>query len=72
MLPATTEGYLQTVNVETLLDFACEHDLIIELLYRPGDFVIRGSALVHLLSQKPREYEEAERKKTDAIPQLGD
>ncbi len=62
-LPATSEGYLQTVDVETLLDFACKNDLVIELLYRPGDFVIRESPLVHLLSQKPGEYGKDERKK---------
>lgn len=45
---ATSEGYLQTIDGEEIFDFACDNDLVLELLYRPGDFVIRGTPLVRL------------------------
>jgi len=38
---ADREGYLQAVDAEGLIEIACEHDLVIELTKRPGDFVVR-------------------------------
>lgn len=36
------DGYVQVIDAETLMDSASEHDLIVTLLYRPGDFVVAG------------------------------
>lgn len=49
-LPATRQGYLQTIDVENLMSFAVENDLRLELLYRPGDFVIQDTPLARLLN----------------------
>lgn len=39
-------GYVQYIDQELLLEAATEYDLLLRLEYRPGDFVIRGRALV--------------------------
>lgn len=51
-LPAKTEGYLQIVDVEALFSFAKNHDVIVQPLSRPGDFIIGETPLVKVL---PRE-----------------
>lgn len=61
-LPAATEGYLQTFDVENLLAFARENDLVLELLYRPGDFVIQETPLVRLLNF-PQDLDEEKKKR---------
>jgi uncharacterized membrane protein len=38
-------GYLQAINLEGLLAMASKHDLFLQLLFRPGDFVDEGRAL---------------------------
>ena len=45
---ATTSGYLQFVRYSTLVDIAIESDAVIELLYRPGHFVVRGLPLARV------------------------
>lgn len=39
------EGYLQGIDVATLLSSAKSHDVIIELHKRPGDFITTGDAI---------------------------
>lgn len=39
-------GYVQAIDEDGLLDAARKHDLVLRLLYRPGDFVSGGKALV--------------------------
>ncbi|NTU78036.1 MAG: DUF2254 domain-containing protein [Chloroflexales bacterium] len=36
------DGYLQVLDSETLMGLAAEHDLVVTLLRRPGDFVVAG------------------------------
>lgn len=36
------DGYLQVIDVETLLGLAEAHDLVVSLCVRPGDFVVAG------------------------------
>ena len=43
---ADASGYVQGIDAETLLDLACEHDLVLRVRRRPGDFVAEGDALV--------------------------
>ena len=45
---ATTSGYLQFVRYSTIVDIASDADAVIELLYRPGHFVVRGLPLARV------------------------
>lgn len=48
---AKAEGYIQTVNEDALLQAAKDHDAVIKIEYRPGDFVTKGDVLVRLWPQ---------------------
>ena len=41
-------GYLQTVDLDTLMEVASQGDLIVELLVKPGDHVLAGSSVVQI------------------------
>lgn len=43
---AEDEGYVQTLNIPYLLKLATEHDLIIDMQFQPGDFVVTGDILL--------------------------
>lgn len=43
-----SEGYVQAFNTEALLKLATEHNLVIRIQFRPGDFCIKGNVIVHL------------------------
>lgn len=45
VLVAKHNGYLQSVDQETLLATAAEQDLLVRLNFRPGAFVVRGAEL---------------------------
>lgn len=45
-ISARQTGYIRSVDDEVLMRTACEHDLLVRLLLRPGDFVHRGRALM--------------------------
>lgn len=47
-ITAQIEGYIQAVNEDALLEWAGEHNAIIRLEYRPGDFVTRGDVLFYV------------------------
>ncbi len=47
-IPAPTSGYLQFVRYSTLVEIARESDAVIELIYRPGHFVVRGLPLARV------------------------
>jgi uncharacterized membrane protein len=44
-MPATAIGYLQAVNIPSLLQLAHQHDVLLKLPYRPGQFVQREETL---------------------------
>ncbi len=44
-VPAPASGYLQFVGYSTLVDIASGSDAVIELLHRPGHFVVEGLPL---------------------------
>lgn len=46
MVPAIRSGYLQAIDMEGLVALAEEHDLVLRLAHRPGDFVAKESDLV--------------------------
>jgi uncharacterized membrane protein len=45
---ATTSGYLQFVGYATLVEIASRADAVIELMYRPGHFVVAGLPLARV------------------------
>jgi uncharacterized membrane protein len=47
-IAATDSGYLQFVRYSTLVDLAADADAVIELLYRPGHFVVEGLPLARV------------------------
>ena len=46
-IPAPKGGYVQAIGTHALLRLAREHDLVIEILRRPGQFMIAGRPLMH-------------------------
>ncbi len=51
-IAAGESGYLQAINQEELMKLAVEHDLLLQLKHRPGDFVIQDNDLVLVWPQK--------------------
>jgi uncharacterized membrane protein len=47
-IAATHTGYLQVVSYSTLVDIGAEADAVIELLHRPGHFVVAGLPLARV------------------------
>lgn len=45
---ATNAGYLQGIDDNTLMKLASQHDLLIRLQVRPGQFLVKGNALVKI------------------------
>jgi uncharacterized membrane protein len=54
---ATSGGYVQTIDYERLMALAKEHDLILRLEYRAGDFAPEESTLVSVWPGEPLEEE---------------
>lgn len=52
---AKAEGYIQTVNEAALFASAKEHDAVIKIEYRPGDFATQGDVLVRVWPQGERD-----------------
>ena len=46
---ASRNGYVQRVDNEKLMRLACQHDLVVRLEKRPGDFVTQNSRLLCVL-----------------------
>jgi uncharacterized membrane protein len=42
----STDGYLQLINVEALVDLACREDLLLRLECRPGHFLVKDEPLM--------------------------
>jgi uncharacterized membrane protein len=42
---SAADGYVQRVDAESLMQLASEHDLLVRLEARPGDFVLEGAPL---------------------------
>ena len=58
-------GYLQAIDYETLLEITENNDLILKLLYRPGDFIAKGSDIIAIYPDKG--LEDIENKVHDAL-----
>jgi len=48
----TSNGYLQGIDETSLLQFAQRTDQIVELLVRPGDFLIEGQCIARIWTRK--------------------
>ena len=48
-VPARRDGYIQAIDQPSLIDETMQHDLVIRLALRPGDYVVDGVALMHVL-----------------------
>lgn len=42
---ATRTGYVQAIDVDSLLEIAEKRDSVLRLMYRPGDFIAKGSVI---------------------------
>ncbi len=42
-------GYLQAIELDTLMPIASDHDLVLRLPHRPGDFVTHGDVLAQVI-----------------------
>ncbi len=47
-IPATHSGYIQQIDIERLKAIAAQHNLVIKVLYRPGQFVVNSSVLFYI------------------------
>lgn len=47
-ISSVNSAYLQAIESETLMKLASEHDLLIQLLCRPGDFLIRNCPIAQV------------------------
>lgn len=45
-VPASRDGYMQAVDVDSLLALAEEHEFVAHVKPRPGDFVVKGDPLL--------------------------
>lgn len=65
VVKASKTGYLQAIDNQELLKIACKHNLLLRLQFRPGQFVVQGSALVlvhpgnHLFSKLTKQINDA-------------
>lgn len=68
---ARNEGYLQTINVQYLNKLAAENGLVIEVLDKPGSFLIEGHEVARYLDgeevEKERDEESLEKRIADAF-----
>ncbi len=47
-VPAGRSGYIEHLDGSGLVDLAAEHDLVVELLHRPGDYVSAGEPVARI------------------------
>lgn len=66
-VPAQEAGYIRHIDRRILMNTAVQHDLILRIDRRPGDFVVQGVALLHVLGPEPLAEEVAERLRRSVI-----
>lgn len=47
-IKATRNGYVQGIDDEELIQIACQYNIIVKILTRPGKFVVEGASLVKI------------------------
>ncbi|MDW7773599.1 MAG: DUF2254 domain-containing protein [Desulfobulbaceae bacterium] len=63
-IPASVSGYFRALDEDTLLDFARDHDIVIKLHYRPGDYIFAQTPLLSFLPAKEVDPEMESRART--------
>ena len=51
-VPARQAGYVQGTNLQRLAELADEHDVLLRVPFRPGDFVVEGDTLLEVLGMR--------------------
>lgn len=51
-LPSHHNGYIQKIDYNALCAIATQHNLILKLLYRPGQFAVKNSQLLYAYAEK--------------------
>ena len=51
-VPARATGYIQNIESSSLVQFAAEHQTVVKLEYRIGEFVAEGAPLVRLMTRE--------------------
>jgi uncharacterized membrane protein len=49
---STTAGYIQAIDYKSLLDIAQQHNVLLRIEFRPGEYVGKGDTLVTLMDGK--------------------
>ncbi len=57
VLESEVAGYVQDIDIDDLVEIAKEHDIFLQAIHRPGDFVQKGGSLVKIW---PRDFEDEE------------
>jgi uncharacterized membrane protein len=52
-IPSPRAGYIQAVDPDAVLAIARDHDLVVQILHRPGQFVVTGQSLARTLPASP-------------------
>ena len=55
LIKSVKNGYLQYIDHDSIMNFAKDHDLTIELFNRPGDYLIPGMEIGRMFSKEPVE-----------------
>ncbi|MGE0405876.1 MAG: DUF2254 domain-containing protein [Candidatus Korobacteraceae bacterium] len=59
LVTSRTAGYLQSIDENTLMSAAARHDRLLEVLQRPGDYILQGMPLVAVRpAERPKEPNE--------------
>lgn len=61
LIKSVKNGYLQYIDHDSIINFAKEQDLAIELFHRPGDYIIPGMEIGRIFSKEPVEKDIDER-----------
>lgn len=57
-VPATRSGYLQIINEDALFRLAADHDVVIKIIPRPGDFIIKDTTLARIWVDTQEDYDD--------------
>jgi uncharacterized membrane protein len=44
---STADGYIESVAVDAIVEYAAKHDIVVRIEYHPGDFAIAGDILLY-------------------------
>ncbi|MGM0406063.1 MAG: DUF2254 domain-containing protein [Thermoplasmatota archaeon] len=60
-ITASKNGYLRSIDNDSLLKITEEHDFLVHISFRPGEFIVKGSTLAVLRSRKAVEEDLTEK-----------